>query len=675
MHHPSLTFKDEATRLGLFDPDLEMQHALQYLIDPDRSHQEWTSAQASEQVHTRHCTAEELQRLFVTFMLTYPTNVVTCFDLFWPYLLVNPPENAFQRFDAATLRSSTSRLLATLLEPHRVTPEEFGLPPCGASEADFAEIERNRYDVDQLQEAEHVIQTLSEEQQGFINSTIDAIESGSPCLYYLRGPAGCGKTATITALIATLRRRRFIVVPSAFMATNAAMFDGGDTCHRIFGLPLLQEYSLQDPTPESRITDAMRLGKILIAASLIIIDEISMLQGCFLHCIEELLRKLMKSSIPFGGKSIIVTGDLKQVCPVQPGANRHQLIAMSCVSTSLWASFTPKPLTRQFRTSHAEFTSWASKLGYGIGDDDTVHDGPWQVTFPSWIQCCDGSSTAINNIMDETFGQIFTDPMAMANNQIICFTHETANQHNNYLSARAATEMNASIVSLRAVNAAVKVTSDIASAMATPEFIDAVDLHSLPPTNLKLFVGCIVALHRNIDKTRGLTNGAKVIICKISTYLLRVKVVSTGVEADIPRMKLSAKASNGIEFERLQFPVKLAYAITSNRSQGQTFTNKVIIDCRSPSFAHGQLYVACTRATNPNNIIILGAPTRQAIAVTYQELITLSHDIYQPTPHNTIARASSPAFSLPPDNGQQPPHPPELDDFSDVSSLSSMDED
>jgi hypothetical protein len=171
-----------------------------------------------------------------------------------------------------------------------------------------------------------------------------------------------------------------------------------------------------------------------------------------------------------------------------------------------------------------------------------------------------------------------------------------------------------------------------------------------------------------------LTNGAKLIVLKIGIYIIRVKVVSIGKVADIPRLKLSAKTTNGIEFERLQFPVKLAYAITSNCSQGQTFTNKVIIDCRSPSFGHGQLYVARTRATDPNNIIVFGAPAQQAIAVTYQELILRSHDVYQNTLQSTIVRATSPALSLVPEDAVQLPHPPDIDDYSHHVSIASTDD-
>ena len=416
------------------------------------------------------------------------------------------------------------------------------------------------------------------------------------------------------------------------------------------------------------------MGKLLIAASLIIIDEISMLQGCLLHSIDELLRKLTNSTSLFGGKCIIVTGDFKQVCPVIPGANKEQLIAMSSVSTSLWPHFTPYSLTQQFRISNNDHIQWVTKLGYGIDVQDNIHDGPWHVSFPPWIQCCGLEREEIFKVIDTTFGPIYGDPIAMASNQIICFTHEIANEHNEYLADHACTQMHSLKITLTAINTAVKVSSDIASAMATPEFIDSVDLHNLPPTKLVLFEGCIVALHRNIDVTRGLTNGAKLIVKKINLYMLRVQIISNGLIADLPCMKLSGKASNGIEFERLQFPIKLAYAITSNRSQGQTYSKKVIIDCRSPSFAHGQLYIACTRTTESNNTSVIGAPNSQTIAVTYQDLIARSHDKYPQNVQQHLIREDSAVFSISSAESEQALHPPEQDDYSDDSSTENLDD-
>jgi hypothetical protein len=139
-------------------------------------------------------------------------------------------------------------------------------------------------------------------------------------------------------------------------------------------------------------------------------------------------------------------------------------------------------------------------------------------------------------------------------------------------------------------------------------------------------------------------------------------------------MKLSGKASNGIEFEQLQFSVKLAYAITSNRSQGQMCSNKVFVNYSSPSFAHGQLYVACTRATDSTNISVIGAANSQMVAVTYQELITRSHDQYPGNIQGSMTQVDSAFFSIASAESEQHPRPPDDDDYSDDSSTELLDE-
>ena len=57
------------------------------------------------------------------------------------------------------------------------------------------------------------------------------------------------------------------------------------------------------------------------------------------------------------------------------------------------------------------------------------------------------------------------------------------------------------------------------------------------------------------------------------------------------------------QFKRLQFPIRLAFAITINKAQGQSF-EKCIIDLNTDCFSHGQLYVACSRVGTPDNLFI-----------------------------------------------------------------------
>ena len=72
----------------------------------------------------------------------------------------------------------------------------------------------------------------------------------------------------------------------------------------------------------------------------------------------------------------------------------------------------------------------------------------------------------------------------------------------------------------------------------------------------------------------------------------------------IPKIPLNSSNNYHFEFKRLQFPIKLCYAMTINKSQGQTL--KVIgLELTSGCFTHGQLYVACSRVTNEDNLYIL----------------------------------------------------------------------
>ena len=109
-------------------------------------------------------------------------------------------------------------------------------------------------------------------------------------------------------------------------------------------------------------------------------------------------------------------------------------------------------------------------------------------------------------------------------------------------------------------------------------------------------------------------NGTRLMICHLHNNCIDAKII-TGVAVNtrviIPRIRLSPSDSDmPFVLKRCQFPIRLAYSMTINKAQGQTF-RKVEIYMERPCFSHGQLYVAFSRARRFDDIYVQIEQTTQ----------------------------------------------------------------
>lgn len=398
-----------------------------------------------------------------------------------------------------------------------------------------------------------VDKTLNTKQRHFF----DAVFSGRNVL--LSGAAGVGKTYVTKAMVDLFLKEEYPVGVSASTGVAAIQL-GGSTFHS-WCLGGLGDDSVDDIVLNTRFKK--RKYQTIKSAKALIIDEAWMLGSQTFDKASEVLKKLRGSYKPFGGLQVILLGDPLQIPPVNKGKEQQSFLFESDVFKEL--NFKPVVLSEVVRQANdKEFAELLMEIRVG-------------------------NLTNINKLNKRTFSTI---PKMQRTPPIIYCLNKDVDEENRARFADLTGELHV----FKACDSGDK------------KFIESLDRVCNFPKVLELKVGAQVMLLRNIDTEGGLVNGSTGIVQGFSPdgVLVKFKNGEALVEKESSSIKesviLNGKPQLIEKACRVQFPLKLAYAFTVHKMQGQTI-DLAVIDLNQ-CFEYGQAYTALSRVTTREGLFL-----------------------------------------------------------------------
>lgn len=415
--------------------------------------------------------------------------------------------------------------------------------------------------------------------------------------FFLQGAGGTGKTFLYRALCNHFRAQGQIVLCVASSGIAAELLPGGRTSHSRFQIPLILHES-----SSTMITGGSQAAELIRSAGLIIWDEVPMQNKYCFEAVHRSLCDIRGNNHLFGGLPAILGGDWAQILPVIRHGNRAAIVRACFQQSFLWSQFRMLTLSINMRLHsnvaghNQQYATWLSQLSY-----DPAMCG--EISLPEYVR----RVSALEDLYERVF------PRTELHNH-----HETFNF---WRSRAILTPFNDSVVAINmelllrfAGENHLFFSEDTADhdgdegfEMST-ENLQQIELAGLPSSRLNLKLGVPVMLLRNIDFSSGLNNGSRMILTRIGTYTLQGRLLGGDHDGElhvIPRIPLtSIEGELPFTLTRRQFPVRVCFAMTINKSQGQSL-NTVGLDLRLPVFCHGQLYVALSRVTDVAKMTVL----------------------------------------------------------------------
>ena len=492
------------------------------------------------------------------------------------------------------------------VEQHGFTMATFGLPEPEASTPRRSIIEDEvSYDKESLYiEAQRYEALLTDEQQDIVDTIFHSVHSSTGKLIAIDAPGGTGKTFVLKYVLNKLRSQAKIVLATASSGIAATLLPNATTFHSRTKCPIvLNEDSTLNISEKSATADLIR------AADLMVVDEVTMMDRYALEAADRSFRSLRNNIQPFGGMTMVFSGDWRQILTVVPHGSRSKIIGRTLKSSYIWQHVKPFSLTVNMRVRHSDCTDAEEQKTFSrylldLGDGNIPiceEHGEFAIPIDDRLAFSEKKVHDLVNWVFPNIGQHVQDPVWLSERAILSPTNKEIDEVNEIMTESFPGEPHV-------FYSADSTPDDGSEYMYATEFLNTLCPSGLPPHKMTLKVGMVVMLLRNFNQKLGHCNGSRFVLEQICSRVLVARSI-TGTHAGrillIPRIPLSpSEKVFPFTLIRRQFPVRPCFAMTINKAQGQGL-KKVGLYCSREIFAHGQLYVAASRVGRFSNIKVL----------------------------------------------------------------------